>query len=228
MARKYKRRKSVKLTQKRYRSRLSKYYKYLSRTHDEIPKSFKEWNEPYRLEQFYKREYKLYLERFESRKESSIMGFRKTGEDYSSDVEAYDYNVFKEQYQLTRNTLEDEVESKERERIGSVINEMINDQAYELSRVKSYALGKYLKENELPFLEQKGLIKDTFIDEKGNTQYVFKEKKLELLIRQGQFLREEVGLWDAIKNYYQSLKDNGYSSKEAKAEIGQTFFRSPK
>ena len=228
MARKYKRRKSVKLTQKRYRSRLSKYYKYLSRTHDETPKSFKEWNEPYRLEQFYKREYKLYKDRFDKRKKSSIMGFRKTGEDYSLDVKAYDYDVFKEQYQLTRNTLEDEVESGERERTGSVINEMINDQAYELSRVKAHVLGSYLKENELPFLKEKGLIKDTIIDEKGNTQYVFKEKRLELLIRQGQFLREEVGLWDVIKNYYQALKDKGYSSTDAKNEIGQTFFRSSK
>lgn len=227
MARKYKRR-SVKLTQKRYRSRLTKYYKYLSRTHDETPKSFKEWNKPYRLEQFYKREYKLYNDRFDKRKESSVMGFRKTGDDYNLDVEAYDYDVFKEQYILTRNTLEDEVESGERERIGSVINEMVNDQAYELSRVKAYALASYLKENELPFLKEKGLIKDTFVDEKGNTQYVFKEKKLELLIRQGQFIREEVGLWDAIKNYYQTLRDNNYSSAEAKAEIGQTFFRSPK
>lgn len=216
------------LTQRQYRARLSKYNKYLSSTTDTEPKTFKEWNSAYRRENFYRREYYLYRRRFDERKKSSTFGFRKKGIDYSKEVVKYDYSDFKEQYEFTRNTLVEEVEMGDREKVGSVINEMINDQAYELSRAKSSGIAKYLKENELELLKQKGLVKDYITDEKGKGKYIFKERRLELLIRQGQFIREEVGLWDEIKLFYENLTNAGYTSKEAKKQIGISYFNSTK
>ena len=215
--------KSRTVIQRQYRARLAKYEEYAARTLD--PKSFKEWNEPYRQNKFLRKEYRLYKKQFEKRQTSSIFGFRLTRE--KENVEEYNYRDFKEVYLVTRNTLKEEVEEDERKRIGSVITEMINDQAYELSRPKAQAISEYLLREERPLLEKQGYLKIGY-DEKGKPFDIVKRKKLELLIRQGQFVEEEVGLWDEIRNYYKTLIDSGFTSKEAKAEIGITYFKSPK
>ena len=207
--------------QREYRSRLAKYNKYLERTSAKSPKSFKEWNAPYRETKFLTKEYKLYQILFESREESSTFGFRSDKE-----IEEYNFRDFKEQYWLKRNTLAKEVRMGEREKIGSVITEMVNDQAYELSSPKARAIAGYLLENERHLLEEKGLLR-TKLDENGNVVDIVKRKKLELLIRQGRFIDEEVGLWDEIKLFYRNLLNAGYSASEAREEIGQTYFNSP-
>lgn len=219
MARRY--RKSRRVSQRQYRARLAKYEKYKASSLD--PVSFREWNEPYRQSQFLKKEYKIYLEKFNKRKASARYGFRLTEE--GEETQAYSYRDFKEQYLLTRNTLKEEVEMGERERVGSVVTEMINDQAYELSSAKARAVANYLLREERPMLIEKGYLR-VETNEAGEQVDIVKKRNLALLIRQGQFVEEEVGLWDEIKEYYKVLTNQGFTAKEAKSQIGQTYFDS--
>ena len=219
MARRY--RKSRRVSQRQYRARLAKYEKYKASSLD--PVSFKEWNEPYRQSQFLKKEYKIYLSRFTKRKESARYGFRLTEE--GEETQSWSYRDFKEQYLLMRNTLKEEVEMGERKSVGSVINEIINDQAYELSRAKANAVANYLLREERPMLIEKGYLR-VETDEEGKQVDIIKKRNLALLIRQGQFVEEEVGLWDEIKDYYKVLTNQGFTAKEAKTQIGQTYFDS--
>lgn len=219
MARRY--RKSRKVSQRQYRARLAKYEQYKAKSLD--PVSFKEWNAPYRQSQFLKKEYKIYLQKFSKRKESARYGFRLNEE--GEETQAWSYRDFKEQYLLMRNTLKEEVEMGERERVGSVIIEIINDQAYELSRAKANAVANYLLREERPMLIEKGYLR-VEVNEEGKEVDIVKKRNLALLIRQGQFVEEEVGLWDEIKDYYKVLTNQGFTAKEAKAQIGQTYFDS--
>lgn len=214
-------RKSRRVSQRQYRARKAKYEQYKARSLD--PVSFREWNAPYRQTQFLKKEYKIYLERFNKRKSSARYGFRLTEE--GEETQAYDFRDFKEQYLLTRNTLKEEVEMGEREKVGSVVTEMINDQAYELSRAKSSAVADYLLREERQMLIDKGLLK-VEINEEGKPVDIVKKRNLALLIRQGQFVEEEVGLWDEIKDYYKVLTNQGFTAQEAKKNIGLTYFNS--
>ena len=220
MARRYKRKTRAE-SQREYRARRALYEKYKESTLS--TKTFKEWNEPYRKQQFLKKEFKLYNKKFKSRKKSARFGFRLTEE--GEEVEAYNFRDFKNQYELTRNTLEKEVEMGERERIGSVITEMINDQAYELSSAKARAVANYLLREERPMLIEKGFLR-VETNEAGEQIDVVKKRNLALLIRQGQFIEEEVGLWDEIKDYYKVLTGQGFTAQEAKEQIGQTYFDS--
>lgn len=219
MARRY--RKSRRVSQRQYRARKAKYEQYKARSLD--PVSFREWNAPYRQTQFLKKEYKIYLERFNKRKASAKYGFRLTEE--GEETQAYSYRDFKEQYLLTRNTLKEEVDMGERERVGSVVTEMINDQAYELSSAKARAVANYLLREERPMLIEKGYLR-VETNEAGEQIDVIKKRNLALLIRQGQFVEEEVGLWDEIKDYYKVLTNQGFTAKEAKEQIGQQYFDS--
>ena len=219
-------RKSRTVSQRQYRARLSKYEQYKAKTLD--PVSFKEWNAPYRQTKFLRKEYRLYKEKFTKRKKSARFGFRvlETGEE----VQAYDsFRDFKEAYLITRNTLREEVEAGERERVGSVITEMINDQAYELSSRKAKAVAEYLiREERQMLIGKKLLIPTDELDDNGQPIDLIKRRNLELLIRQGQFVKEEVGLWDEIKDYYKTLTGQGFTAQEAKEQIGLTYFNSPK
>ena len=219
MARRY--RKSRRVSQRQYRARKAKYEQY--KAHSLDPVSFREWNAPYRQTQFLKKEYKIYLERFNKRKASAKYGFRLTEE--GEETQAYSYRDFKEQYLLTRNTLKEEVEMGERERVGSVVTEMINDQAYELSSAKARAVANYLLREERPMLIEKGYLR-VETNEAGEQIDVIKKRNLALLIRQGQFVEEEVGLWDEIKDYYKVLTNQGFTAQEAKEQIGQQYFDS--
>ena len=219
MARRY--RKSRRVSQRQYRARKAKYELYKARSLD--PVSFREWNAPYRQTQFLKKEYKIYLEKFNKRKASAKYGFRLTEE--GEETQAYSYRDFKEQYLLTRNTLKEEVEMGERERVGSVVTEMINDQAYELSSAKARAVANYLLREERPMLIEKGYLR-VETNEAGEQIDVIKKRNLALLIRQGQFVEEEVGLWDEIKDYYKVLTNQGFTAQEAKEQIGQQYFDS--
>ena len=219
MARRYRR--SAKVIQRQYRARRAKYEQYLTRTRDETPDTFKEWNKTYRENKFLRKEFKIYRDRFAKRIESSRVGFYDPNEITS-------FKVFKDQYLMKRNDLKMDVEEGKRERIGSVVNEIINDQAYELSAPKARAVADYLMREEVGILVQKG-IAEQYIDEEGKVQYaLLKPKKLELMIREGSFVREEVGLWDEIRDYYNILRSKGYTAKKAKEEISITYFRSPK
>ena len=220
MARIYK--KSRKVIQRQYRARLAKYEKYKDSTLD--PVSFKEWNAPYRQKQFLRKEFKHYQNLFEKRQKSAKYGFRLTKE--GGEVKEYNFEQFEQRYYVTRTTLEEEVNMGERSKIGSVITEMVNDQAYELSRVKANAVANYLLREERPLLIQKGILK-VEEDEEGKPIDIVKKRNLTLLVRQGQFVKEEVGLWDEIKEVYRWLTDEqGMTSKKAREEIGISYFES--
>ena len=219
-------RKSRTVAQREYRQRLARYEEYKATTLD--PKSYKEWNASYRERSFYKREYKIYKERFKQRKERSRFGFRLTNE--GKEVEMLSYKEFRTQYPTKRNTLEEEVEMGERDKIGSVVNEIINDQAYELSSPKARGIANYLLREERELLIQKKLVIPTGqFDDEGKEIDIIRRKNLELIIRQGQFVAEEVGLWDKIKELYHWLRSEAggdLSAEEAKKQIGYSYFDS--
>lgn len=221
MARRYKRKTRIE-SQRQYRARKSLYEQWKSSTLSS--KTFKEWNAEYRENQFLKKEFKLYKKLFNKRKGSARYGFRLTEEE--KETEHYNFRDFKEQYWLTRTSLEEEVEMGERKRVGSVITEMVNDQAYELSRTKASAVAKYLLREERQLLIDKGILR-VEENEKGESIDIIKGRNLALLIRQGQFVEEEVGLWDEIKEVYRWMtKDQKMSAQEAKEEIGKSYFDS--
>ena len=215
--------------QRTYRSRKARYAKYLATTKSQNPKTYEEWVKPINERTFLRKEYKLYKEMFEKRKKSAMFGFRlgKSEEgDYIEDVKAYSFTDFKEEYATTRTDLEEEVEAGERKRIGSVITEMINDQAYELSRPKTRGILEYAMREKPNLLIDRDLAEWT-INEKGEkVLQIIKPKKVELLIRQGQWVRDELGLWDSIKAYYRAAKAEKKSVEEIKNEISQSFFKS--
>ena len=218
MARRYK--KSRKVSQRQYRARRKAYSAYVARYEgsDTDIKSFSEWNAKYREKKFLQKEFKIYKERFQKRLESSRVPFYDENEIQS-------FQVFKDVYIRKRNDLILDVAEGDRERVGSVVNEIIDDQVYELSSPKARAVSDYLLREERDILAEKGILR-VETDEEGKIQDVVKRRKLLQLVRQGDFVKEEIGLWDEISNYYQSLLANGYKSTEAKKVIGQTYFRS--
>ena len=219
MARRYK--KSRKVSQRQYRARRKAYSAYVARYEgsDVDIKSFSEWNAKYREKKFLQKEFKIYKERLQKRLESSRVPFY-------DEEEIQSFQVFKDVYLRKRNDLILDVAEGDRERVGSVVNEIIDDQVYELSSPKARAVSDYLLREERDILAEKGILR-VEADEEGRIQDVVKRRKLLQLVRQGDFVKEEIGLWDEISNYYQSLLANGYKSTEAKKVIGQTYFRSP-
>ena len=67
-----------------------------------------------------------------------------------------------------------------------------------------------------------------YTDEQGIERINLK-KKIELFmkIRQGEFLREEVGLWDLISDFRVTMFKKGMTKEEVRKAVGQTFFNSP-
>ena len=218
-------RKSRRVSQRQYRARLAKYEKWKSSSLED--KSFKEWNASYRQNKFLRRQFKLYQKKYDERLESSTFGFRtdvrKNG--FRPEAKIENFKTFKEAYLQKRNDLQEEVDLGERERVGSVINRIIDDQAYEISRKKAKAISKYLLSEERELLISKGFITFT-VDENGKQIENVKAKRLELLIRKGEFVREEVGLWDMIKADYEDYKAMGLKTSEIRDLIGETYFDS--
>ena len=66
-----------------------------------------------------------------------------------------------------------------------------------------------------------------FFNDLGKIQYkIIKPKNLELLVREGSFLREEIGFWDMTSDLYHKLRDQGYTPQKAREEVGKTYFNS--
>lgn len=218
MARRYK--KSRKVSQRQYRARRKAYSAYVARYggSDVDIKSFSEWNAKYREKKFLQKEFKIYKERFQKRLESSRVPFY-------DEEEIQSFQVFKDVYIRKRNDLILDVAEGDRERVGSVVNEIIDDQIYELSSPKAMAVADYLLREEREILAEKGILRTT-TDEEGRIQDVIKRRKLLQLVRQGDFVKEEIGLWDEISVYYKTLVEGGYSAKKAREKIGQTYFHS--
>lgn len=139
------------------------------------------------------------------------------------------------------NDLKIDIKEGKRKTVGNVNREIVSDQAYELSSRQADVLSEYLLENEYETLEEEDLV-FRYIDESGKERINLK-KKIDLMmkIRQGEFIREDIGLWDMINDfraqYFALSKDeqdklkrkwNAQTFAEAvKKEVGQTFFNSP-
>ena len=139
------------------------------------------------------------------------------------------------------NDLKIDIKKGKRKTVGNINREIVSDQAYELSSRQADVLSEYLLKNEFKTLEKEGLV-FKYIDESGKERINLK-KKIDLMmkIRQGEFIKEDIGLWDMINDfraqYFALSKDeqnklkrkwNAQTFAEAvKKEVGQTFFNSP-
>ena len=145
---------------------------------------------------------------------------------------------YHEIYTEERNDRLKEIEKGERKSIGDLNKKIISDQVYELSEEQAYAIFGYIKE-KLPTTEERKAIGFSF---RNINQAIAK-------IRQGEFVKEELGLWNIIENERGRLFHLAQADKEellekwkqklielgrtptlknaVAAEISQTFFGSP-
>ena len=183
-----------------------------------------------------KSQYRDYLKQFESRKAL----FAERGLDFYEPY-AFNFRDWKEARLEKINDLKIDIKEGRRKSIGNVNREIVSDQAYELSSRQAEAVAGYLFENESEILEEMDLAYK-YTDEAGQERINLK-KKIDLMmkIRQGEFIKEDIGLWDMINDFrdrYFALnkkeQENLMKKWAAKTypeavakEVGQTFFNSP-
>lgn len=169
-----------------------------------------------------RRQYEDYLEQFEARKEN----FESRGLDFYDPV-ALTYRDWKTVHAEKINDLKLDIKEGKRKTVGNVNREIVSDQAYELSSRQADVLGEYLLENEPELLEELDLVYK-YTDEEGVERLNLKKRiDLFMKIRQGEFLREDVGLWDMISDFRLQMFKKGMSKDEVRKAVGQTFFNSP-
>ena len=170
-----------------------------------------------------RRQYEDYLDQFEARK----INFESRGLEFYDPV-PLTYRDFKTVRAEKINDLKLDIKEGKRKTVGNVNREIVSDQAYELSSRQADVLGEYLLENEADLLEEMNLVYK-YTDAEGIERINLK-KKIDLMmkIRQGEFLREDVGLWDMINDFRISMFKKGMSKEEVRKAVGQTFFDSPK
>ena len=219
MARRF--RKSVKVSQRQYRARKAKYREYLASTGAEQAQSYREWSAIYRQKKTLRKKYKEYLDQFNSRKRN----FESRGLDFY-DPNPLTYRDWKTVYAEKSNDLRQDIKEGKRKTVGNVNTEIVSDQAYELSSKQGEVVAEYLLENESETLEELDLVYK-YVDENG-VERVNLKKKIELLmkIRQGEFISEEVGLWDMINDFRMQMFKKGMTKEEVRQAVGQTFFKS--
>lgn len=140
------------------------------------------------------------------------------------------------------NDLKIDIAEGRRKTVGDVNRELVSDQAYELSQRKAEVLLDYFAKNEPQVLDELEIPYYRYYDEFGNEKVNLKNKiEIMMKIRQGDFIKYEVGYWDAISNFRdkwfnnsETLKNelrkkwNADTFEEAlRKEVGQTFFDSP-
>lgn len=188
-----------------------------------------------------RQQYENYKDQFERRKEN----FEKRGLEFYEPA-PLTYRDWKTVYQEKYNDLKIDIKEGKRKTIGDVNREIVSDQAYELSSKQAEVLGNYLLENQADLLEELNLVYK-YTDADG-VERINLKKRIDLFmkIRQGELLREDVGLWDMINDFranlfnmsdaekkafmekYKGRKDIKTFTDAVKAEVGQTFFDSPK
>lgn len=166
--------------------------------------------------------YRDYLEQFEERRKN----FESRGLEFYDPV-PLTYRDFKTVRAEKINDLKLDIKEGKRKSVGNVNREIVSDQAYELSSRQADVLGEYLLENEEDLLEEMDLVYK-YTDEQG-IERVNLKKRIDLMmrIRQGEFLREDVGLWDMISDFRISMFKKGMTKDEVRRAVGQTFFNSP-
>ena len=169
-----------------------------------------------------RKQYNDYRSQFEKRK----LLFEERGLDFYDPV-PLTYRDWKTVHAEKLNDLKLDIKEGKRRSIGNVNREIVSDQAYELSYRQADVLADYLLENESDILEEEGLIY-RYIDEEG-IERVNLKKKIELMmkIRQGEFISEDIGLWDMINDFRRNMFKKGMTKEEVKNAVGKTFFNSP-
>ena len=169
-----------------------------------------------------RRQYNDYLEQFEARKAN----FESRGLDFY-DPSPLTFRDYRSVHADKVNDLKQDIKEGKRKTVGNVNREIVSDQAYELSSRQADVLGEYLLENEPELLEEMDLVYK-YTDEEG-IERVNLKKKIDLFmrIRQGEFLREDVGIWDMISDFRLQMFEKGMSKEEVRKAVGQTFFNSP-
>ncbi len=122
------------------------------------------------------------------------------------------YRDFKVAYAAKRNDRFDDIAQGKRKNIGNINKALISDGVYELSEKQAYSILDYLKENT------------TTADRKRLGISLQNINLAIAKIRQGDWVDEDLGLWDAIKARRAQLFDAGFSKKDVKAIISQEFF----
>ena len=169
-----------------------------------------------------RRQYNDYLEQFEARKAN----FESRGLEFFDPV-PLTFRDYRSVHADKVNDLKQDIKEGKRKTVGNVNREIVSDQAYELSSRQADVLGDYLLENEPELLEEMDLVY-RYTDEEGIERVNLKKKiDLYMRIRQGEFLREDVGIWDMISDFRLQMFKNGMSKEEVRKAVGQTFFNSP-
>ena len=169
-----------------------------------------------------RRQYNDYLDQFEARKEN----FESRGLDFFDPV-PLTFRDYRTVHAEKLNDLKQDIKEGKRKTVGNVNREIVSDQAYELSSRQADVLGEYLLENEPELLEEMDLVYK-YTDESGGERLNLKKKiDLFMKIRQGEFLREDVGIWDMISDFRLEMFKKGMNKEEVRRAVGQTFFNSP-
>ena len=169
-----------------------------------------------------RRQYNDYLGQFEARKEN----FESRGLDFFDPI-PLTFRDYRTVHAEKLNDLKQDIKEGKRKTVGNVNREIVSDQAYELSSRQASVLGEYLLENESNLLEELDLVYE-YTDELGVKRLNLKKKiDLFMKIRQGEFLREDVGIWDMISDFRLEMFKKGLNKEEVRKAVGQTFFNSP-
>ena len=182
-------------------------------------------------------QYEDYLKKYKARKNLlHERGLEMADPNYLS------FRDYKSQRIEKINDLKIDIKEGKRRSIGDVNRELVSDQAYELSQRKAEVLLDYFAKNEPEILDELGIPYYRYYDEFGNERVNLKNKiEIMMKIRQGDFVKYEVGYWDAISSFrdkwFHSAKElkeelrkkwNVDTFEEAlRKEVGQTFFDSP-
>lgn len=124
------------------------------------------------------------------------------------------YREYKEIYAEEKNDRLKEIEKGERSSLGDINAKIISDQVYELSEEQAYAIFDYMKT----------------LSEEEREELNFSYRNINTAIakiRQGDFVREDLDLWDIIRNERDKLFESGMNKKDVAKRISQTFFGSP-
>ena len=124
------------------------------------------------------------------------------------------FRDFKELYSEYKNDRQKEVEKGKRTSIGNINDIIISDQLYELSEEQAYAIFDYMK--------------TLSPEEREQLDFSYKNINRAIAkIREGSFVKEDLGLWDIIKEERERLFAQGLTKTEVRKKISQTFFGSP-
>lgn len=132
----------------------------------------------------------------------------KTGEDGSVPLT---YRQYVEIYGEEKNDRVKEIESGKRKSLGNINSKIISDQVYELSEKQAYSIFDYLKT----------------LSEEEREALDFNYKNINtaiMKIREGSFVRKDLGLWEKIKARRKELFDLGYDKTQVANIVSNQFF----